>query len=814
MSTPTNRQVQYIPVRLNPIAHAIKQQFSRQQRGPLVAKTVLSASLALASVPAFGALEELIVTTQKREQNLQDVPISVQVLDNQTLEQLNIQNFSDYVLFMPSVSFSAAGPGQAQIYMRGVSDGGDGNFSGTNPSVAVYLDEQPVTSIGRNLDVHVYDMARIEAIAGPQGTLYGASSQAGTIRMVTNQPSTDGLTGGYDLGVNTLSDGDPGGSVEGFVNVPFNDKVALRLVGWYVEDGGWIDNVPASQTFSRSGITVQNSGNADPQKNVVEDDTNTLTVAGLRAALKIDFTDNWSGTLGVMAQSQESEGIFADQPETVGQGKVERFYQDNYQDEFTQLALTVNGDVGFGDLVFAGSYLDRDIAYDIDYSSYAEYSAYVEYYYTCVNYDFNNCADPRIQYNNDSTIERATAEIRLQGKGEGRLNWIGGLFYQTNEHQYFNQWHIPTTDLNSGNGNAIPIDRNIKGQTDLYFTTNQVRNMDEIAVFGEVSWDFTDKFTALIGARWFDIEDENTGFVGTRFSCYDPATGNRVGDPVNGAACGAGLKTSDDDTAWKLNVTYRFTESFMMYATYSEGFRPGGINREVGDLADGTVVVPQVYKLDKLTNYELGWKSTFADNRVRFNGAVYYMDWKDQQLTRFDPAVSFVGLTGNIDGSEITGIEGDIDWLAADGERIDWRIFGGASYNNAELSNEFRREGNTGDPEAPKGTDLPFTPDLKYTIGTRLNWEIGRLRNFGQVTYAYTDDSWNDLFIAARSQQASYGIANFSIGTGMANWSADLYVDNFTDENAEIFRYTRGGDDRITANRPRTIGIRFRQRFD
>jgi outer membrane receptor protein involved in Fe transport len=768
---------------------------------------VLTGALLLAAGTASaqeGVLEEVTVTAQKREQSLQAVPISVQVLSAQELEDLNISNFADYVQYMPSVSFQTFGPGQTQIYMRGVADGGDGNFSGTTPSVALYLDEQPVTAIGRNLDVHAYDIARIETMPGPQGTLYGANAQAGTLRIITNQPDPERFESGFDLGINTVSGGDIGYSAEGFVNIPISERAALRLVGWYVEDGGWIDVVQGSQTFSRSGITINNFGNTDPNKNTVESDYNSLTNAGARAALGIDLNENWTATASIIAQSAEADGVFADQPDPggPGEGKVLRFFQDDYQDEWTQFGLTVKGDLSFAELTFAGSYLDREVDYNIDYTAYAEYSNYVEYYYTCVNYDFSNCNDPRIQYENDSEFERSTVEVRLQSKGDGRLGWIAGFFYNDDEHTYFNQWVIPTIP----EGNDIPLDRNVRGREDLYFATNQIRNSSETAFFGELTWSFTDKLSGTLGARWFETEDELQGFVGSRFSCFDPADGNRIG---NGTAtspnCGGGLTTEIDDTTYKVNLNYQFTDDFMAYITYSEGYRPGGINRE------GSDVIPQVYQPDFINNYEIGWKAMLADGTVRFNGAIYMMDWDDLQLTRFDIENfgSFLGLSANTSGATVNGIEGQLNWLISDA----WTLTFAASYNKAELDGDYFVGTTDPEPAAPDGTDLPFTPDLKYTLSTRYAFTMGERESYWQLAWNWTDDSWNDLFVADRVKQDSYGILNAAIGTQIWGGNLELYGSNLTDEYAELTRYTRAGDTRIITNRPLTIGLRYLQRF-
>jgi outer membrane receptor protein involved in Fe transport len=307
MSKSATRGNERAAIRLKPLALGVRTALLTKRHAPLVATTLLASTMAFGQAGNSGELEEIVVTAQKREQNLQAVPISVNVLDQQLLQDQNIKGFSDYVLLLPNVSSQSYGPGQSQIFMRGCSDGGDGNFSGTNPSTAMYLDEQPVTAIGRNLDVQIYDVARIEALGGPQGTLYGSSSQCGTIRIITNKPNSDGFEGGYDLGVNSVDDGDTGYSAKGFVNFPLSDNAAIRLVGWFEEEGGWIDSVPGTATFSRSGITVQNSGNADSRFNTVEDDYNTTTNTGARAMLGIDLNDNWTLNASVMAQTQESD---------------------------------------------------------------------------------------------------------------------------------------------------------------------------------------------------------------------------------------------------------------------------------------------------------------------------------------------------------------------------------------------------------------------------------------------------------------------------------------------------------------------------
>ncbi|MFM7275531.1 MAG: TonB-dependent receptor plug domain-containing protein, partial [Gammaproteobacteria bacterium] len=205
------------------------------------AKAPLAAAILVLSAPpvfAQGQIEEVLVTAQKREESMQEVPISIQTLSTQKLEQLNVNSFDDYTKLLPSVSTSpsSAAPGFANVYFRGVATGGDGQATLSQPSVAMYLDEMPVTTIQGNLDVHMYDIARVEALAGPQGTLYGASAQAGMIRIITNKPDPSEFSASYALEANLVDGDDVGYIGEGYVNLPISDNVAVRLVGWKRKD--------------------------------------------------------------------------------------------------------------------------------------------------------------------------------------------------------------------------------------------------------------------------------------------------------------------------------------------------------------------------------------------------------------------------------------------------------------------------------------------------------------------------------------------------------------------------------------------------
>lgn len=347
--------------------------FSSSRR--LVAALFASTAMAPAVVhaqdapppPAAEAIDsDIVVTAQKREQSLQDVPISLQLLGEKKLDQLGVKNFQDFSALLPSVAFQSSQPGVTTVYIRGVASGGDGNHSGSLPSVGFYLDEQPITTIGGTPDIHIYDIARIESLSGPQGTLYGASSEAGTIRIITNKPDHTGVYGRVDGEVNTVSKGGIGGKIEGAINLPLNDAMALRVVGFYQHDAGYIDNVPGTRTFlpTPGGITVNNSA-------FVEKDYNESDIYGGRAALKIDLDDSWTVTPTLLYQEQRNNGTYATDPR-LGDLQVQHFFPESRRDRFVQAALTIQGKLGNWDLTYAGAYFDRRARQESDYTDYAE----------------------------------------------------------------------------------------------------------------------------------------------------------------------------------------------------------------------------------------------------------------------------------------------------------------------------------------------------------------------------------------------------------------------------------------------------------
>ncbi len=784
---------------------------------PLAAAVVLAISPAVPALAQDAALEEIIVTAQKRTQNLQDVPISVQVLGNQKLEELNINGFEDYILFLPTVSFVSERPGISQVYMRGISSGGDGNHSTSMPSVGVYLDEQPITTINHFLDMHIYDVARIETLAGPQGSFFGASSQAGTIRIITNKPEIGEFQAGFDLSGSSVKSGSTGYTVEGFANIPISDNAAIRLVGWTKESPGYIDNVPG--TITMHGTPEFVIDNAD----MVEKDFNESTISGMRALLKLDLNENWTLSPGIIYQQQDTSGVWQHDPDDVGDLKIRRYSPDTYEDSWYQASLTLEGDLGGVNLVYAGSYLDRDAERTEDYIGYAQYLQ--NYYY----YDFGGCyhhadnsVDPAYVCTNstqfisrDEKFLRQSHELRLQSSADDKFRWTAGLFYQRQEHDFDLRWNVPGMDPLGSDIWPVRPPSLVPGDL-VVWQTDQNRVDRDRAFFGEIEYDLTDNLTVVGGYRYFEYENSLVGYNGH-------APRGCLVDGVLLAPCAKNAPNIDDvsegdGNIFKLSANYRIDDDKMVYVTYSEGFRAGGVNRARADRGE----FPPAYDPDFVDNFEFGWKTTWLDGRLRFNGAAYVMQWDDFQLSYHDFDVSILTIVQNIGKADTTGAEFDLAFAATD--KLQLTLAG--SYNKAELGESFWGDLNDKldgeDPDASKGAEMPYVPKLKYTATGRLNVDFGEFPGYVQAALTHTGKSWNELDDSAREIQASYSILNLAAGIQGDDWSLDLFIDNANDERAELTLYDpnyydpygeQDFDSNITVNRPRTIGLRYGRRF-
>jgi iron complex outermembrane receptor protein len=757
-------------------------------------------------------LEEITVTAQKRAENLQDVPLSIQAFSNARLAELGIGDFDDYAKYLPSVSFQKVGsPSFEHTYMRGVSSGGDGNHSGSQPSVGMYLDEQPVTTIDGNLNIHLYDIERVEALAGPQGTLYGASSQAGTIRIISNKPDPSGFKAGYDLDLNNVDHGGTGYDVEAFVNLPLTSTAAVRLVGWDQHDAGYISNVHGVVTFPTSGAVFDNAA-------LVKKDYNTVETTGGRAALKVELNDSWTIMPTIMGQVQQTDGDFAYNP-AVGDLQVQHYFPDYVRDSWVQSALTVEGKIGNFDLVYAGAYLTRNTHEQSDYTDYSLYydSAYGKYFVD----NAGKLINPAQTIIGKDHYSKYSNELRVSSPKENRLRFVGGLFQERQVHEILQDYLVDNGDPL---GSVAPNNVSVPGWPGTLWLTDQERVDRDKAIFGEFTFDITNQLSASAGLRHFTYDNSLQGFYGfnSTFSsnegiatCFTPFV------PFHGAPCSdLDRGTSGSGNSPKFNITYKFDPDRMIYATYSKGFRPGGVNRNGG----GSI---PPYQPDYLKNYEIGWKTSWFDNRLRFNGAVFREDWSNFQFSYLGP--NSLTIITNAGQARIDGLETDLEFAATQ----NLTLTSGFSWLNARLTQTF-----CGDPSicgapgfdpstyeqyAPAGTRLPVTPRFKGNVTARYTFPVGSYKGDIQGSAVYVGERTSDLRpLAANAlgDEPSYTVFDFSAGIQMNSFHYSVYLNNAFDKRAVLDRYAEcdvllcGAIAKYDVpNQPRTVGVKFGQKF-
>lgn len=832
---------------------------------------------AAAESETTNTLEEVVVTAQKRTENLQDVPISIEVLDNARLEQLHVVNLDDYVKYSPSIAYSRSEgqggngqPGTSHIYMRGVVSGANENHSGSQPSVGTYLDEQPVTTIDGTVDVHLYDIQRIEVLEGPQGTLYGASSEAGTVRIITNKPDPTKFSAGYDVQGNKVTHGGNGWEAEGFVNIPLSSIAAIRLVGWDEHDAGFIDNVAGTnksaciqngvRTFpSWSGqqagnwysTTTPSAANVAPCPAVispigagsisnaayVKSAYNTADTKGGRAALRLDLGDHWTVTPTVMGQSLSSEGFFGYDP-GVGALQVTHFGPEYSNDTFTQSALTIEGKYSNFDITYAGAFMKRDTHSIADYSDYSEFYDRVYgsgAYWTGAD---GKPIMPQELVVTKGYFEKWSHELRLDTPQDLPVRATVGLFIQRQLHDIWEQYVMPgygftnpSGDPNSAtpNPNGFNQANSIPTLANTIWLTDEQRIDRDQAAFAQATWDITSQWSLNGGLRYFTYDNTLNGFFGYskayspsgsgQSHCFAPAS-----TPY--APCtDLNNRVTSSGNVPRLNLTYKITPDKMLYATFSKGFRPGGVNRtaEAG-------IGP--YQADYLKNYEIGWKTQWFDHRLRWNGSIFDEEWKNFQF-------SFLGLNSvtiivNGGNARIRGIENEIEWAATNNltlstsftfldPRLTSNYCGAQGVTNCP--NQVTPEAfgpNFIGPQAPAGTNLPITSKFKGNMVARYSFnEVAGWKPFGQAAFVYQTQTSPTLRVdetQVMGMQPAYGLLDLTMGASVSNSTVQFVVTNATNRLAQLSRFAQtvpNVDNQIyiIPAQPRTFIIKFGQKF-
>jgi iron complex outermembrane receptor protein len=777
-------------------------------------------------------LEEVVVTAQKRSEDLQKVPISLEVLNSEKLEQLQVNSFDDYAKFLPSVSYKSQGPGQAELFFRGISSGAGQLHAGFLPSSGLYLDDLPVTTVAGSLDLHVYDIARVEALAGPQGTLYGASSLSGTLRLITNKPDPSAFSAAYDVKGDKFGDGNGGGSFEGYVNIPLAEHAAIRLVGYYEHDGGYINNVYTQNTYQRYSPTAGPGGTPITSPLTVNNakvtggHLNDVDSIGGRAALKIDLNDQWSITPTVIAQHQRTHGEFSYDPKFGDLNSADYTLPRNL-DRWYQSELAVQGKISDWDVVYTGGWFERKVNNTVDYSQYTiayDQAALLNHTsYTRFTGNNGNLIDPTQYTVNTDSYTKQSHELRFSSPVDNRFRGVAGLFYQRQTDDIRAEFDI----YNLG------IPNEVTGQKNVFYLSQQDRTDRDYAVFGEGTVDLVpDKLKLTGGIRKFWVDNTLYGFFGFNGDGYS-GTGEALcvaaGNPIvttpgvynagNRPCINTNKKAIETGETHKINLTYEIDHDRLVYATYSTGFRPGGNNRRPEALSYGS---------DRLINFEAGWKTAWLDHRLRVNGAVFYEKWEGVQTAIQGQS----GITSivNAGDARVEGLESDVSWLAAENLTLSASATG---LLKAETTTNFCRPTRVGAAvsnctgsgiDSYAGTELPVTAKVKTNGTARYGFNVGEYKSFFQGSVVHQSSTTYSLEAVPNQlvgNSPGFTTFDFSVGTALQNWHIEAYIQNAFDRRGDLGKNSECADfvgycysnTKVYPIQPQVYGIKFGQKF-
>ncbi len=775
----------------------------------------LAADAAEAASSSTG-LAEVVVTARKREENLQDVPLSIDVFTKKDMQDLAITSFDDFAQKTPSISFISTGPGTQVFVMRGASDGSDPNYANTSLT-GFFVDDMSMTDSGSQPDLLLYDIDSIEVLNGPQGTTFGAGSMSGAIRYTTAKPDVKAFSAGVDFDGGHIQGGQENWLYEGFVNIPIIPEVlGFRASAFSDSHGGFINNEFTTRTWvngavSNNGPWARNNYNREHRE-------------GGRATLKLVLGDDWSATLMYGYQRQRTVGAWDEDP-TLAPRTVERFGPEYHEFQAKYIDFHVDGDVGIGDLVFASTYWSQPTR------QYNEYSQYMQNFnagaklvppsgypgtqegLTCTNDPFygggpfTNCLPPNQSYEYHTNPTRESNELRLQSKKGGRFHWLVGAYWErTTDKDSGSTYYIPNLQYN---GAAFKSYLDYYGLTaatlphGVWYAYTERSDYLQTTEFANLSFDVTRRLNIEAGVVHFH-SDFRYYTPYSQFAYYESGPSGYQGDSHKWNS--------------KFGLNYRLTDHAMAYAIFSQGFRDGGVN--AGDPQscytppDNRPGVPYKYSPDTLNNYELGLKTQFLENRLTWNTATYLMNWKQLQTLIYNPLVCpSSSYNINVGQARIYGAETNLNFQPTPA----WAFQASMSYTDSRIISTLDQ-----DYDAYVGERLPFAPYFSWSWNGRYQQPLtNNLKGYVQFDMAHKGDMWNNFNPDSpytglpRILQPGFTLMNIRLGLTPegGRWMAELYVDNLTDKNAIVFSNTGNYDLRLTTNEPRVFGVRLNYRF-
>jgi len=782
-------------------------------RNMLIAVFVAAGMLTYST--SWAAIEEIVVTATKRALAIQEVPFSINAQTQEDIRRIGATNLEDLSRNVAGLAIQNLGPGQSQVGIRGVSAGQIvRDQPGVKEQVGVYMDESVVSLSLFTPDFDLYDLNRLETLRGPQGTLFGSGSIGGTVRYITNQPNADAFEAELELDFNSIQQGSNGGHIKAMVNAPLDNGSALRAVLYSTEYGGYID------AYGENGAY-----NAD---------VNTGSRDGARIAITFSPSDNLTITPRLIYQEIDADGynrqevfnLFANPytttrtPRTFKNREQHLMREEGYSDTTKLVDVVVEAGFDGYDLTFVGSSLERDIVVSRDATALTS-SVWID-----IGYPDAQALIPS-NLIDTTDLEQTTAELRFSSNTDGQLQWLFGVFYSDTQRDYAQRLPTPNsaagTDALLGAGTSAAVANGFPN-LDSPFNSDLPYDIEQTAVFGEVTYDVNDKLQMTFGGRYYNTDEVRVITTGGLFANGDAGQVN---------------ETSSSGFTPRVLAKYNLNENTTLNAQISQGFRLGGVNDPLNTpvcSAQDLAIFGgyQDYGDETLWNYEVGVKSTLG-NGATLNAAAFYADMEDLQVT-LDAGSCSSRITFNVPEAKSSGVE--IEYRSQPTDNLELSI--AASVINAKFKSTVMDATGSVLGGLENGNRLASVPEVQLAATTTYLFPLDRGDGFVSATVHYIGDRITQpgdqrpgegnyasglAFGGASGADvtsldltlASYTILNFRAGVTIDNgWEAAIYMNNATDENANLsFDRERGGRARLgfRTNQPRTIGVTVRRSF-
>lgn len=773
-------------------------------------------SQAQSPAPEASVIEEIVVTATKRSARIQDVPFSVAAKTGEEIARSGATGIEDLALGFAGMSVQNLGPGQSQVAMRGVSAGQIvRDQPGVKEQVGIYMDDSVVSLSLFTPDFDLFDLNRVEVLRGPQGTLYGAGSVGGTVRYITNRPELERDYGIVEAEFNSVADGDPGWHLKGMANVPISDVSALRLVGYTTRYGGYVD------ALSENGTR--------------DDDVNTGARTGVRLSLLWDVTERLTVLPRLVHQQVTADGfnreeifnLFANPHTTtrpaiqLGDREQYLLLDEEFDDETTLIDLKLSASLDGFDLTSVSSWLRRKLLASRDASALVG-SVTVD-----LGFPHRHVTIPS-NLRDTTEIDQFTQEVHLASANESRLQWLVGVFYSDLKRDYAQRLPTPGYDavvdaalgagVSAGSMNGYPL-------TDSPYNSDLPYEISQLAVFGEATYAFTDRFKLTLGGRWYDWEEERRFYSGGLFSNSDVQTDS----------------TDASGFSPRLLASFQVNEKVTWNAQASRGFRPGGVNDPLNaSLCTGSDLANfggfQTYDDETIWNYETGFKSEWG-NGVRLNAAVFRAEIDNLQVT-LDAGSCSSRISFNVSQAHTSGMEIELTLMPVRGLELG---FAGSLVESEFDSTVMAEEGGVLGGVAD-GNRLASVPEIQFSatmnyavpvdlfggselsvfasvqhVGDRITQPSDQVSGAGRFVSGLAYGGATGMEVTALDLELdAYTLVAVRFGIIKDDWEAALYVNNLTDENAALsFDRERGGRARLgfRVNQPRTVGFLIRKFF-